>query len=119
MREVQTQHWADFCSRLNQFARSARLAIQQILPNGQEKDIARDATLEQVDYTKESCNDVIRIRCSSLPDHTVTEPIHIKLKETEGGAAFNAVLIEAESGSTFLTFHPVLRREWLDGLKLA
>jgi hypothetical protein len=40
------------------------------------------------------------------------------LEETEGGAAFKSVIIEAEEAITTLTFQPVIKTSWLGDLPL-
>ena len=49
--------------------------------------------------------------------HAITEPIHSILKHSRD-ESFNPVRIEAESGTTILTFHPALRGDVLKGLHL-
>jgi hypothetical protein len=118
MKELKSTAWIEFCRRLNEFARDSALTIRSLLPDGSSSEVARDVTLRRVDYRKDECNDVIDIRTSG-PAHTVTEPIRIRLEETEEGAAYNSVIIDAESGSTSVSFKPVLRVEWLSGLQVA
>jgi hypothetical protein len=77
--------------------------------------LARRAPFEGIGYgRRDDCNDQIVVRGTTK--HEIVEPIHILLRETEDGAAFNAVAIEAEEGTTFLIFHPVIRPQWLEGV---
>jgi Family of unknown function (DUF5335) len=122
MREVRSNDWDAFCGRLNQFERGATVTIEFLDRNGRMTEIARTVPFEEIQFGKrDACNDRISIRGRDKADtnHEIVEPIHILLRETEGGAGFNAVAIEAEEGTTFLMFQPVIRAQWLDGLTLA
>jgi hypothetical protein len=121
MREIQNKDWADFCQRLNQFENGGNVTIEVQTRNGASVEIARAVPLGEITFGKRNdCSDQISIhsRGEEKADHDIVEPIRILLKEAEGGQAFNPVLIEAEDGITTLTFHPVIRASWLEGLRL-
>lgn len=122
MRELDHQDWPSFCERINRLEGGATITIETVRQDGTRTEVARNVPFEGLTYNpSDPCNDIIFVRASGngTTRHQITEPIHIKLKETETGAAFNSVLIEAENGTTILTFHPVLRHQWLEGLKLS
>ena len=121
MREVNTSDWAAFCERVNQNENGAAISVHKVELNGAKLEIAKNATFERMDFgRRDDCNDGMSVRLSgnSASDHTIIEPMHIKLAESENGTAFQSVIIEAEDGVTILTFHPVLKAVWLKDLKL-
>lgn len=121
IRELKDRDWGTFCERLNQFEGGANVSIEWLARNGSRRAVARNVSFEAIRLEKqEGCSDQISIRCQSgnRVKHDVSGPIHVNLKETESGAAFDTILIEAEDGTTVLTFHPVIRTAWLDGLAL-
>ena len=122
MREVRSNDWDTFCRRLNEFERGAIINIEFLDRTGRMTEIAHTMPFGEINFGKrDACNDrmIIRGRDTAGTEHEIVEPIHIMLRETEGGAGFNAVAIEAEEGTTFVVFHPVIRPQWLDGLVLA
>lgn len=122
MREVQSRDWAAFCDRLSQFEGGADVSIDVVDRNGSRREIAQSVPFERMSFGfGTACYDQITIRSSGLNGakrHDIIEPIQVLLKETEAGAAFSEVLIEGELGTTVLTFHPVIRSAWLDGIRL-
>jgi hypothetical protein len=68
----------------------------------------------------EACSDVIILRLRNAREivHRIVEPIHIKL-QSSGADDFNQIQIEAESGVTFLTIHPVIHPQMLADLRLS
>lgn len=121
MREVKTQDWAAFWQRVNQNERGGTLNIHRVEPNGAKIEVATNAALDTVEFgRRDDCNDRIAVRTSggSKGDLEIVEPIRIKLMESENGATFQSVIVEAEDGVTILTFHPTLRADWLKDLEL-
>jgi hypothetical protein len=121
MREVNTSDWAAFCERVNQNENGAAISVHKMELNGAKLEIAKNVTFERMDFgRRDDCNDGISVRLSGngASDHTIIEPMHIKLAESENGTAFQSVIIEAEDGVTILTFHPVLKAVWLKDLEL-
>ena len=121
IREVRNRDWGTFCERLNQFEGGASVSIEWIARDGFRDEIARNAAFEAIQIGKrDACSDRISVRCRNQNEvkHDVVEPIHVNLKETEGGGAFDTVMIEAEEGTTVMRFQPVIRTSWLDGLAL-
>ncbi|HEU5125385.1 MAG TPA: DUF5335 family protein [Verrucomicrobiae bacterium] len=118
---MNTSDWAAFCERVNQNENGAAISVHKMELNGAKLEIAKNVTFERMDFgRRDDCNDGISVRLSGngASDHTIIEPMHIKLAESENGTAFQSVIIEAEDGVTILTFHPVLKAVWLKDLKL-
>jgi hypothetical protein len=120
MREIPSQKWRTFCERLNEFERGGVMTIEFLDRNGRQSEVARRIPFDEIDFGKrDACNDYIFIRGTANGQktaHEIVEPISIVLRETEDGAGFNAMAIEAEEGTTFVVFQPVIRAEWLEGL---
>jgi hypothetical protein len=118
MKEIQNKDWRAFCQKLNEHQGGGTVTIEVIDHDGATREIAKHAAFEEISFGKrDACNDQISIR-NQDSNHDVIEPIHVMLRETEGGAGFKSVLIEAEAGITVLTFQPIIRKTWLEGLDL-
>ena len=123
MKEILTQDWGTLCQRLNEFERGATVDIRWIdRTTNVEREIAHAAEFEKISFDKtDGCSDQITIHAGGEKEtrHEIMEPIHVLLRDAgNGGGGFNAVTVEAEEGTTILTFHPVIHAKWLDGLKL-
>jgi hypothetical protein len=123
MREVRDQDWDLLCQRLNEFEHGARVTIDLVDENGATRSIARNVALDRIQFGRhDACSDKISITgtegVAGATRHDIIEPIRVRLRGTEDGAAFSGMTIEAESGTTLLTFHPVIREAWLDGVQL-
>jgi hypothetical protein len=121
MREVSSRDWGAFWDRVNQNELGATVTVQKLEPNGIKTEIAREVAFDGIAFGKrDDCNDHISLRVSGgqTMEHEVVEPIHIKLMESEGGAAFPSVIIEAEDGVTQIDFRPVIKAAWLNGIDL-
>ncbi|HLX70574.1 MAG TPA: DUF5335 family protein [Verrucomicrobiae bacterium] len=118
MKEIRSQDWKTFCDRLNEFERGATVDIRWIdRASKAEKEIAHAAEFQEISFGKrDGCNDRIMVRAGGETEthHEIVEPIHILLREHDGG--FNAIAVEAEEGTTLLKFNPVIRSAWLEGL---
>jgi hypothetical protein len=121
MREVRSQDWPRFCEAVNRNERGGRLHVHKVELNGAKIEVAKNAAFDAIEFgRRDDCNDRIAIRMmgEKSTEHEILEPIRIQLAETENGAAFQSVVVEAEDGTTILTFHPTLRREWLSEIQL-
>jgi len=84
-----------------------------------EKEIARAAEFEEMTFRRrDGCSDQITVRVGgeTTAHHEIVEPIHILLRATEDGAAFNGLAVEAEEGTTIMTFTPVIRKSIVESL---
>jgi hypothetical protein len=123
MKEILTQDWGTLCQRLNEFERGARVDIHWIDRSTQaNREIALAAEFEEMSFDKrDGCSDQMIVRAGGEKEtrHAIVEPIHVLLRETrDGGGGYNTVTIEAEEGTTILTFHPVIHEGWLKGVRL-
>jgi hypothetical protein len=122
MKEIRTQDWNTFCQRLNEFERGATVDILWVDRATQaERTIVHGAEFEQITFgRRDGCSDEIVIHAGGEDGretrHEITEPIHILLRESGNDGHFNAMAVEAEEGTTLLTFHPAIHAGWLKGL---
>lgn len=114
MMEIRTRDWRTFCHLLNESEHGATVDIHWIdRATKKEKEIARAAEFEEITLQKrDGCSDRIKIRTSgeSSAQLEIVEPIRILLRATEDGAAFNGMAVEAEEGTTIMTFTPVIQK---------
>jgi hypothetical protein len=120
MKEIKSQDWNTFCQGLNEFERGAAVDIVWIDRASQaERSIARRAEFEDISIgARDGCNDQITIRAGGETEtrHEIVEPINIRLRESGKNGNYNGVTIEAEEGTTLLTFQPDIHANWLGGL---
>jgi hypothetical protein len=122
MKEIRTQDWNKFCQRLNENERGATVDIHWIdRETKAETSIARAAAFEEISFgQRDGCSDQIVVRAGGEAGarHEIVEPIHILLRESSKNGDFNAMTVEAEQGSTIVTFTPAIHAEWLEGMTL-
>lgn len=119
MREVKTQDWPAFCDRLNANAQGGTISIHKVEATGGKRLIIENSGFESIEHgLRDDCNDRLSVRLSGAGEHEMVEPIRIKLMTVENGSAFQSVIVEAEDGVTILTFHPMIRAVWLEGINL-
>jgi hypothetical protein len=120
MKEIKNRDWNTFCQRLNEFERGASVDILWIdRASNAERPVARKAEFEEISFGKrDGCNDQITIRAGGATEtrHEIVEPINIRLRESGKDGNYNGVAIEAEEGTTLLTFQPAIHAGWLGGL---
>ena len=122
--EVHEKGWPQFCRKIEEFCRGAMISIEIHDAQGAKTAIAQDVPLRALGLVdeKSSCNTNLVIE-AGLPDqkpirHVVIEPIHIRLRNGNGGDRYNRLQISAENGTTTVDLHPVLNQELLKGLGL-
>jgi hypothetical protein len=106
--EIRTDQWKNFCDQFSQINQGSLVTLEMAEPDGTRTEIARNTPLQKITLDKsDPCNDVISIsvgepgkRCVT---HLVVEPIHLKYKQT--GERNKTLQMEAENGTTLLTFH--------------
>lgn len=122
MKEIRTQDWDTFCRRINEFERGATVDILWIdRETKTERPVARAVEFEEMSFgRRDGCSDQITVRAGGERGvetrHEIIEPIHILLRESDG--RFNGVAVEAEEGTTILTFSPAIHSDWLKGIRL-
>ncbi len=59
---------------------------------------------------KDGCSDQITIRAGGKTEthHEILEPINIRLRESGKDGTYNGMAIEAEEGTTLVTFQPAI-----------
>jgi len=120
MKEIKNQDWSTFCQRLNEFERGATVDILWIdRATNAERAIAQKAEFENISFgQRDGCSDQFVVRAGGETEtrHEITEPINVRLRESGNDGNFNGVAIEAEEGTTIMTFHPVIHAGWVKGL---
>jgi len=120
MKEIRTQDWGKFCQKLNENERGAAVDIHWIERETQaERHIASGVRFDEISFgRRDGCTDQIVVRAGGEAGarHEIVEPIHILLRESSKNGDFNAITVEAENGSTILTFNPAIHREWIKEL---
>lgn len=101
-KELRREEWAGFCQKLTTENAGALVTVCQVTREGREESLVESAPLERVEFAeqKDRCSDVLRIKAGAL-DHSVVEPIYIRLKEGSQDR-FNRVEIQAESGGIIM-----------------
>jgi hypothetical protein len=124
-KEINTKDWAKFCENLNNLRHDALLTLEAVKPGEANQQLAANVPLQSVKFEKTTgCSDVVALELGSSAGahrpmrHVITEPIHFWLKTAEGEGNFNPLLIEAETGTVSITFHPALRQDVLQGLQI-
>jgi len=122
--EVNEKKWRQFCQQLEEFCRGALVKVQVKDGEGLERTVAHDVPLRRVELDDQSdaCNTRLVIE-AGLADqspirHVVLEPIHIRLKNSNGSGRYNRVQILAENGTTTMELHPGLSEALLKALEL-
>ena len=120
-REIQSEDWEAVCNRISQLRQQALLTIEVVGPDGHRDEVARDVPLQSIVLDRsDACNDRIALNVGAPAHkpltHVIVQPIHIRLRPGENGS-FNPMQIEAESGTTVLTFRPALRPDIVQGLR--
>jgi len=124
-KEINNKDWARFCENLNTLRRDSLLTLEAVHPGGHNQQLATDVPLQSVKFeTTDACSDIVALELGSSAGaerptrHVITEPIHFWLKTADGEGNYNPLLIEAETGTVSITFHPALRQDVLQGLKV-
>jgi hypothetical protein len=105
--ELQSTDWPEFCRRFSEVYEGALLTIETIGPSGRRAMIADELPLHEMVMDKsDACSDFIRVQAgqSGHPKttHEIVEPIKMKIVENAKGG--RTLLIEAENGTTLITF---------------
>lgn len=120
MKEIKSQNWSTFCDRLNEFERGAMVDILWIdRATKAERAIARNAEFEKISFGQhDGCNDQFLVRAGGESEtrHEIMEPMYVGLRQSGEDGNFDGVAIEAEEGTTIITFQPVIHAGWVKGL---
>jgi hypothetical protein len=119
-KEIHSSDWAAFCQRISRQRAGAMVKLEVAGPDGFKTERAANATLQSMTFDKtDACSDVITLRLRDTHEiiHEIIEPIQIGLHSSGTADDFNLLHIKAESGVTFMTFHPTIHPQMLEGLK--
>jgi len=116
--EIQSTNWKEFCQRFQQLHRGTPMTIHVIEPSGYRRELVDGMSLQSVKFQPNSgCSDTILITLfedgKREITHEIIDPIHVKLREEDN--ARKALQIDAENGSTLLTFSSGKIEELLKG----
>jgi len=118
--EVKSSDWPVFCNRFTEHQKDGLLNIEEITPEGKATTIANDVQLIEAKLVNEACNDVVRLTLRTEAGrelvHRITEPIHLKIRESNGRKILEII---AESGTTLLRFHSAKLPQMLEGLHVS
>src|SRR3954466_626774 len=117
-KEIPNRSWDAFCRRISELRNQALLTIEVVGSDGQRREIARNVPLQKLSFQQtDGCNDQIALdfgEPGTRPaTHLIIEPIQILLRPAESGS-YNPMEIDAENGTTLLTFHPAVRADFLE-----
>ena len=106
--EIPSEDWAGFCEKFTEANRGSLLIVEIVERDGIQSDVARDLPLEKMTFDKtDACSDIISISLGQAGErrisHLVIEPIRVLLTKTKEGSKL--LQIEAENGTTLVTFH--------------
>jgi hypothetical protein len=118
--EINSHDWPLFCQRITELQTTTTVKLEFIGANGIKTEIVAGATLQELTFmATEGCSDIITLRLDSSREivHEIVEPIQIQLHSEGTAGNFNQITIEAESGISILTIHPVIHSQILTGLR--
>jgi len=118
--EIQSTNWKEFCQRFQQLHQDTPMTIQVIDPGGNRRELVDGVPLQSIKFQQNSgCADTILITVFQEGKreitHEIIDPIHVKLRQEQEGP--KALQIDAENGSTLLTFSSGKIEELLKGIR--
>lgn len=105
--EIRSTDWKKFCERFQQLHKGTLMTMHVIEPTGYRRELAGGMPLQSIRFEASSgCSDRIFVTMFQEGQreitHEIIDPIHVKVREENAGS--KAVQIDAENGSTLLTF---------------
>jgi hypothetical protein len=105
--EIRSTNWKTFCERFQQLHKGTLMTIHVIEPSGYRRELVNGIPLQSMEFREGSgCTDRIFVTVFQEGQreitHEIIDPIHVKLREESAGT--KALQIDAENGSTLLTF---------------
>ena len=106
--EIRSEDWAAFCEKFTETNRGSLLSVESMGSDGVKNEIARDCPLDEMIFEKtDACSDFIHLNLGGTGErrinHQIIEPIRILLVKSKEGRKI--LQIEAESGTTLVSFH--------------
>jgi hypothetical protein len=119
-KEINSTVWEAFCRKLQEIRPRTRLTIERVERDGKLTRVVNNLELQQAQLNRAgACNDIISFTLAEdsgeAVEYTITEPIHIKLRQ-EDGDRYDAIEIIAENGTHVLTARPGFRRDLIEDL---
>ena len=120
--EISSRNWATFCNRCNEMLHGTNVTLQLVTPEGEVRELSGNTPLQKMEFDRTgACSDVLRIVVDD-PErkefvHSITEPIHLRVREEAGDR--KVLEISAEEGSTRMIFHSGKYPMLLEGLEAA
>jgi hypothetical protein len=104
--EIKDTDWQKFCDRFEEAHRGALISLETVGRDGATVVLARNEPLRKFRFEKTAgCSDAIHLELGEagrLTQHEVIEPIHVRLRDSEGSQ--KVLEIDAESGSAEMRF---------------
>jgi len=119
--EISSVDWGLFCRRFTEMHQGALMTLNVVNLDGRSEELARDFLFQKMTFQKtRGCNDLIRIELNEPGqreiNHEILEPIHVKVRDSDNER--KVLSIQAETGTTLLTFSSGRIGEVLQGLHL-
>jgi hypothetical protein len=114
--EIESNDWKQFCERFTELHKGTAMRIEHVHGDGTSHEIARDLPLDRMFIDQnDACNDVITLDLGGgRSRHVIVEPIHMKLRQQAVGP--KKLQIDAESGTTIVSFASGKMKELLEGM---
>jgi hypothetical protein len=105
--EIKETNWELFSQRFEEEHQGTLVTVDAVHHDGATSEIAFQLPLKEFKFERTTgCSDVIRLTLGESPQqivqHTIIDPIHVRLREGEG--LKKRLQIDAESGSVELRF---------------
>lgn len=117
--EIQSTDWKEFCGRFERLHRGDQMTLYYITPAGHRQELVSGMPLQKVEFDPAGeCSN--RILLTFFRDgsremaHEIIEPIHVKVREEDGGS--KGLQIDAENGTTVVSFSSGRLDQLLEGL---
>ncbi len=120
--EISQDKWREFCERVEQHCHGNLIRVERLERDGTSTLIADALPLRHLVLNSQGdpCNARLVIEAGPLGEKPfrliVLEPIHLVLRNGNGGERFHRLQITAEEGSAVLVFHPGLSPQSIEGL---
>jgi len=119
-KEINSTVWEALCRKLRELRPRTRLTIERVERDGKLTRVVNNLELQQAQLNRTgACNDIISFTLAEdsgeAVEYTITEPIHIKLRQQDGDR-YDTIEIIAENGTHVLTARPGFRRDLIEDL---
>ena len=119
-KEIKSTVWEAFCRKLREIRPRTRLTVERVERDGKLTRVVNNLELQQAQLNRTgACNDIISFTLAEdngeAVEYTITEPIHIKLRQQDGDR-YDTIEIIAENGTHVLTARPGFRRDLIEDL---